>query len=212
MRSPACPVSARPWGDRVLLGQSRASRGARGAHARHRGHHRHARGRAGFQTRGDARYGGRVVIYDRYRENRRGNRRASRRKTGAPIIPPYDHADIVAGQGTAAAELLEEVGPLDSLFVCLGGGGLLAGSLLAARALAPACKVYGVEPEAGNDGQRSLRQGAIVSIEVPKTIADGAQTQSLGKSPSRSFGATQRTFLPPPTPSSSSACACSPIA
>ena len=128
-------------------------------------------------------YGGRVVIYDRYRENRQEIADALARKTGAPIIPPYDHADIVAGQGTAAAELLEEVGPLDSLFVCLGGGGLLAGSLLAARALAPACKVYGVEPEAGNDGQRSLRQGAIVSIEVPKTIADGAQTQSLGKVP-----------------------------
>jgi threonine dehydratase len=128
-------------------------------------------------------YGGRVVIYDRYRENRQEIADALARKTGAPIIPPYDHADVVAGQGTAAAELLEEVGPLDSLFVCLGGGGLLAGSLLAARALAPACKVYGVEPEAGNDGQRSLRQGAIVSIEVPKTIADGAQTQSLGKIP-----------------------------
>jgi len=128
-------------------------------------------------------YGGRVVLYDRYRENRQEIADALARNTGAPIIPPYDHADVVAGQGTAAAELLEEVGPLDSLFVCLGGGGLLAGSLLAAKALAPACKVYGVEPEAGNDGQRSFRQGSIVSIEVPKTIADGAQTQSLGKIP-----------------------------
>jgi threonine dehydratase len=128
-------------------------------------------------------YGGRVVTYDRYRENRQEIAEALARERGAPIIPPYDHPDVIAGQGTAAAELLQEVGPLDSLFVCLGGGGLLSGSLLAAKALAPACKVYGVEPEAGNDGQRSLRQGSIVSIDVPKTIADGAQTQSLGKIP-----------------------------
>jgi threonine dehydratase len=126
-------------------------------------------------------YGGRIITYDRYRENRQVIAEALARERGAPIIPPYDHPDVIAGQGTAAAELLEEVGPLDSLFVCLGGGGLLSGSLLAAKALAPACKVYGVEPEAGNDGQRSLRQGSIVSIDVPKTIADGAQTQSLGK-------------------------------
>jgi threo-3-hydroxy-L-aspartate ammonia-lyase len=126
-------------------------------------------------------YGGRVVIYDRYRENRQEIAEALARERGASIIPPYDHPAVIAGQGTAAAELLQEVGPLDSLFVCLGGGGLLSGSLLAAKALSPACNVYGVEPEAGNDGQRSLRQGSIVSIDVPKTIADGAQTQSLGK-------------------------------
>jgi threonine dehydratase len=126
-------------------------------------------------------YGGRVVTYDRYRQNRQEIAEALAREHGAPIIPPYDHPNVIAGQGTAAAELIEEVGPLDSLFVCLGGGGLLSGSLLAAEALSPACKVYGVEPEAGNDGQRSLRQGSIVSIDVPKTIADGAQTQSLGK-------------------------------
>ncbi len=128
-------------------------------------------------------YGGRVVIYDRYRENRQQIAADLARGSGAAIIPPYDHADVIAGQGTAAAELFEETGPLDSLFVCLGGGGLLSGALLAAKALAPGCRVYGVEPEAGNDGQRSLRQGSIVSIEVPKTIADGAQTQSLGKIP-----------------------------
>jgi threonine dehydratase len=77
--------------------------------------------------------------------------------------------------------LLEETGPLDALFVCLGGGGLLSGSALAARALAPACRIYGVEPEAGNDGQRSFRSGAIVHIDTPHTIADGAQTQHLGQ-------------------------------
>jgi threonine dehydratase len=96
------------------------------------------------------------------------------------LIPPYDHPDVIAGQGTAAKELFDEVGPLDALFVCLGGGGLLSGSALAARALSPDCTIYGVEPEAGNDGQQSFRSGAIVHIDTPKTIADGAQTQHLG--------------------------------
>jgi threonine dehydratase len=129
-------------------------------------------------TRG---YGAAVATYDRYRENREQIAQRLAAERGAAIIPPYDHPDVIAGQGTAAAELIEEIGAPDSLFVCLGGGGLLSGSLLSARALAPACKVYGVEPEAGNDGQLSLRSGAIVRIEVPKTIADGAQTQSLGR-------------------------------
>ena len=97
------------------------------------------------------------------------------------LIPPYDHPDVIAGQGTAAKELIEETGPLDRLYVCTGGGGLTSGSALAARALAPQCKVYGVEPEAGNDGQQSLRAGRIVHIPVPQTIADGAQTQHLGE-------------------------------
>jgi threonine dehydratase len=88
---------------------------------------------------------------------------------------------VIAGQGTAAKELFEEVGALDYLLVCLGGGGLLSGSALSARALSPACKVYGVEPEAGNDGQQSFRSGQLVKIDTPKTIADGAQTQSLGR-------------------------------
>lgn len=129
-------------------------------------------------TRG---YGGRVVGYDRYSESREAIAQRLAEESGGAVIPPYDHPDVIAGQGTAARELIAECGPLDSLFVPLGGGGLLAGSLLAARALLPACKVYGVEPEAGNDGQRSLRQGSIVRIDVPRTIADGAQTQSLGR-------------------------------
>jgi threonine dehydratase len=129
-------------------------------------------------TRG---YGGQVVSYDRYRENREDIARRLAQKHGAAVIPPYDHPDVIAGQGTAAAELLEQVGSLDSLYVCLGGGGLLSGSLLSAKSLAPSCQVYGVEPVSGNDGQLSLRQGSIVRIEVPKTIADGAQTQSLGR-------------------------------
>ncbi len=129
-------------------------------------------------TRG---YGGHVVSYDRYLENREDIAQRLAAERGAALIPPFDHPDVIAGQGTAAAELFEQAGALDSVFVPLGGGGLLSGSLLAARALAPGCKVYGVEPEAGNDAQSSLRQGAIVRIEVPRTIADGAQTQSLGK-------------------------------
>ena len=128
-------------------------------------------------TRG---YGGNVVLYDRYTEDREAIGRKLAEQHGLTLIPPYDHPDVIAGQGTAAMELFEDVGALDALFVCLGGGGLLSGSALAARALAPACKVYGVEPEAGNDGQQSFRSGAIVRIDTPKTIADGAQTQQLG--------------------------------
>jgi threonine dehydratase len=129
-------------------------------------------------TRG---YGGRIVTYDRYRENREEIAQRLADERGAAVVPPYDHPDIIAGQGTAAAELIGQVGPLDSLFVSLGGGGLLSGSALAAKALSPGCAVYGVEPEAGNDGQQSFRQGSIVRIAVPDTIADGAQTQSLGR-------------------------------
>ena len=128
-------------------------------------------------TRG---YGGQVVIYDRYTEDREQIGNALAQQHGLTLIPPYDHPDVIAGQGTAAKELFEEVGELDALFVCLGGGGLLSGSALSARALAPRCKIYGVEPEAGNDGQRSFRSGSIVHIDTPKTIADGAQTQHLG--------------------------------
>jgi threo-3-hydroxy-L-aspartate ammonia-lyase len=126
-------------------------------------------------------YGGNVVIYDRYVDNREEIAHRLSEDRGSSIIPPYDHPDVIAGQGTAAAELIQQTGPLDSLFVCLGGGGLLSGSALAAKALSPGCKVIGVEPEAGNDGQLSFRQGSIVRIDVPKTIADGAQTQALGR-------------------------------
>ncbi len=128
-------------------------------------------------TRG---YGGKVVHFDRYTEDREQIGRSLADQHGLTLIPSYDHIDVLAGQGTAGKELFEEVGPLDALFVPLGGGGLLSGCALAARALAPACKLYGVEPEAGNDGQLSFRSGAIVHIDTPRTIADGAQTQHLG--------------------------------
>ncbi len=125
-------------------------------------------------------YGGNVVLYDRYSEDREEIGRKLAEQHGLTLIPPYDHPDVIAGQGTAAKELFEDAGPLDYLFVSLGGGGLLAGSALATRALAPQCKLYGVEPETGNDGQQSFRSGSIVHIDTPNTIADGAQTQHLG--------------------------------
>ncbi len=126
-------------------------------------------------------YGGNVVHYDRYTEDREQIGHDLAEKFDLTLIPPYDHADVLSGQGTAAKELFEEVGPLDALFVPLGGGGLLAGCALAAKALSPDCAIYGVEPEAGNDGQQSFRSGKIVHISTPKTIADGAQTQHLGR-------------------------------
>lgn len=125
-------------------------------------------------------YGGNVVMYDRYSEDREKIGRDLAEKHGLTLIPPYDHPHVIAGQGTATKELIDEVGQLDVLFVCLGGGGLLSGSALAARHLSPDCIIYGVEPEAGNDGQQSFRSGKIVHIDTPKTIADGAQTQHLG--------------------------------
>ncbi|MEQ9917329.1 threo-3-hydroxy-L-aspartate ammonia-lyase [Pectobacterium aroidearum] len=128
-------------------------------------------------TRG---YGGNVVEYNRYTEDREQIGRDLAEKHGLTLIPPYDHPHVIAGQGTATKELLEETGELDALFVCLGGGGLLAGSALSARQLSPQCKIYGVEPLAGNDGQQSFHSGSIVHIDTPNTIADGAQTQHLG--------------------------------
>ncbi|MCG2583280.1 threo-3-hydroxy-L-aspartate ammonia-lyase [Massilia sp. TS11] len=126
-------------------------------------------------------YGGEVITYDRYKEDREeiGRRLAAER--GMTLIPPYDHPDVICGQGTAAKELIEDAGALDLLLVCLGGGGLLAGCALAAKALNPACRVIGVEPELGNDGQQSLRAGRIIHIPVPDTIADGAKVTHVGE-------------------------------
>ena len=129
-------------------------------------------------TRG---YGAEIVFYDRYTEDREAIGRRIAAERGAHLIPPYDHPDVIAGQGTAAAELFEETGPLDALYVCLGGGGLLAGSALVARAVAPECRIVGVEPEAGNDGQMSLAKGEIVTIPVPHSLADGAVVTHLGQ-------------------------------
>ncbi|TMU96411.1 threo-3-hydroxy-L-aspartate ammonia-lyase [Brucella haematophila] len=128
-------------------------------------------------TRG---YGANVITFNRYKDDRDALTNRLAEEGGLTLIPPYNHPHIIAGQGTATKELIEEVGPLDALFVCVGGGGLIAGSALAAKALSPDCAVYGVEPEAGNDVQQSLRAGEIVRIDTPQTLADGAQTQAPG--------------------------------
>ena len=125
--------------------------------------------------------GSEVVLYDRYTEDREAIGRRLAEERGMTLIPPYDHADVMAGQGTAAAELIEQAGPLDVLLVCVGGGGLISGCAVAAHHLSPGIEVHGVEPEAGNDTQQSLARGEIVHIDTPKTIADGAQTQHSGQ-------------------------------
>lgn len=128
-------------------------------------------------TRG---YGGHVRFYDRYTEDREAIGRSIAEERGLALIPPYDHPDVIAGQGTAAMELLETVPNLDVLLVPLGGGGLLAGCAIAARHLRPSIRIVGVEPAAGNDGQQSLAAGKIVHIEVPRSIADGAVVTHVG--------------------------------
>jgi len=126
-------------------------------------------------------YGAEVVTYDKKVTDRAtlGERIAAER--GLAVIPPFDHVDVVAGQGTAAKELFEEAGPLDALFVPCGGGGLISGCAVAAAHLAPRCRVIGVEPAAGDDATRSFRSGVLQSCHNPDTIADGARTHSLGK-------------------------------
>ncbi len=126
-------------------------------------------------------YGGEVVPYDRDTGDREaiGRRLASER--GLTLIPPYDHPDIIAGQGTAAKELIDEVGPVDLMLAPCGGGGLLSGTALAAAARSPGCRIVGVEPAAGDDGARSFRSKTLQRVENPKTIADGARTPSLGQ-------------------------------
>jgi threonine dehydratase len=129
-------------------------------------------------TRG---YGAEVVPYDRYRTEPEPLLKHLAEERGMTAIPPFDHPHVMAGQGTVAKELFEDVGELDLLLTPLGGGGLLSGCATVARHLSPRCRVYGVEPEAGNDAQQSLAAGRIVRIETPKTIADAAQSRSLGQ-------------------------------
>ena len=124
--------------------------------------------------------GSEVVLYDRMSEDREAIGARIAQERGLTVVPPYDHAGVMAGQGTAALELIEETGPLDALFACVGGGGLLSGCAVAAAALSPGIAIYGVEPEAGNDVQQSVARGQRVRIDVPVTIADGAQTQQVG--------------------------------
>jgi threonine dehydratase len=128
-------------------------------------------------TRG---YGAEVVLYDASNEDRAKIAEKLAAERGLTVIPPFDHPHILAGQGTAAKELLEETGPLDLLLVPCGGGGLLSGCSIAAKQLSPSCKVIGVEPAAGDDGLRAFRAGKLISVPLPQTIADGARTMSLG--------------------------------
>ncbi len=126
-------------------------------------------------------YGAEVIFYDRAAgQDREPFAAGIAAERGATLIPPFDHPHVIAGQGTAARELLEETGPLDWLFVCCGGGGLLSGCAVAARHLSPGIKVVGVEPAAGDDAARSFRTRTLQRVEDPRTIADGARTQSLG--------------------------------
>ena len=126
-------------------------------------------------------YGAQVVLYDPATSSREEIARRLGAEHGYAVIPPYDHPHIIAGQGTAALELLRETGPLDYLFVPCGGGGLLSGSAIAARGLAPNCRVIGVEPAAGDDATRSFHSGTLHTVHNPDTIADGARTPSLGQ-------------------------------
>ena len=129
-------------------------------------------------TRG---YGAEVVFYDRASgESREAVAERIAREKGATLVPPFDDRAVIAGQGTAAKELLEEVGPLDALFVPCGGAGLLSGSAVAATHLAPGIDVVGVEPEAGDDAARSFRSRTLQRVDNPITIADGARTESMG--------------------------------
>jgi threonine dehydratase len=129
-------------------------------------------------TRG---YGGEVVTYDKNETTREALGAALARERRLAVIPPYDHPHVVAGQGTAAKELIEDAGRLDWLFVCCGGAGLLSGCAIAAAHLSPGCKVVGVEPDAGDDATRSFRTKTLQTVHNPDTIADGARTPSLGR-------------------------------
>ncbi len=126
-------------------------------------------------------YGAEIVTYDRYTGDRVALGQALAAERGLALIPPYDHPHIIAGQGTAALELIEETGDLDALIVPVGGGGLIAGSATAGKGLLPGLRVVGVEPEAGDDTRRSLRAGRRVSVPVPKTLADGLAADTPGE-------------------------------
>ncbi|MGI8501963.1 MAG: threo-3-hydroxy-L-aspartate ammonia-lyase [Hassallia sp.] len=129
-------------------------------------------------TRG---YGAEVILYNRQQTNREELAQNIVQERGLTLIPPYDHPDIIAGQGTTALELIEEVGELNLLLVCCGGGGLLSGCAIACKALLPNCQVIGVEPELADDATRSFHSKILHTVNNPNTIADGARTPSLGK-------------------------------
>lgn len=125
--------------------------------------------------------GATIVTYDRFRESREEIGRRIAAQTGAVLVPPYDHPWTIAGQGTAALELLDEVGGLDALIVPVGGGGLISGCSIAAKALRPAIRVFGAEPELASDTCQSLEAGRRVEIPIPATIADGLRATQPGE-------------------------------
>jgi len=125
--------------------------------------------------------GSEVIEYDRARVTRESLGGELARERGLTVVPPYDHPDVIAGQGTCARELFEEAGELDALFVCCGGGGLLSGCAIAAREMSPGCVVVGVEPESADDATRSFESRRLCTVENPSTIADGARTPYLGR-------------------------------
>lgn len=133
------------------------------------------------KVRATREYGAEVVLYDKHETTRESLGKRISDERGLVTIPPYDHPDVIAGQGTVALELFAETGPLDYLFVCVGGGGLISGCAAAAAALSPGCKVIGVEPAAGDDATRSFKTKTLQTVTNPDTIADGARTPSLGK-------------------------------
>lgn len=126
-------------------------------------------------------YGAEIVTYDTNLTTREALGERIARERGLVVVPPFDHPDVIAGQGTAAKELFEDAGPLDALFVPCGGGGLISGCAIAAAELAPECRVIGIEPAAGDDATRSFRARTLQTCHNPDTIADGARTHSLGK-------------------------------
>ncbi len=126
-------------------------------------------------------YGAEIILYDRQTTNREQLAQNLASDKNLTLIPPYDHPHVVAGQGTAALELIQEVGELDLVLVCCGGGGLLSGSAIATKALLPDCKVIGVEPTLGDDATRSFHSKTLQTVKNPNTIADGARTPSLGQ-------------------------------
>jgi threonine dehydratase len=125
--------------------------------------------------------GARIVHYNRFTDSREALSAKISAETGATIVPPYDHPWTIAGQGTAAKELLEEVPDLDAMVVCVGGGGLMSGSSIAAHHLNPKIRMFGVEPELANDTYLSFEAGKRVKIDTPGTIADGLRSTSPGE-------------------------------
>ncbi len=126
-------------------------------------------------------YGATIVKYDPDKEAREDIAEELETMNGYTMIPPFDHAEVIAGQGTAALEMFEEIGNLDMLLVPCGGGGLLSGSAIAAKGISANCRITGIEPELADDAARSFHTKKLHRVKNPPTIADGTRTSSLGK-------------------------------